>query len=74
MRSAGWEDKLLFIFLTFLPVAAEKLQKNATKGAQLPWNPPPTQAAEGGYRVFFVSQRRSPAPTAERLGAHRRVN
>ena len=23
-----------------------------------------------GYRVFFVSQRRQPAPAAERLGAH----
>ena len=68
-----------FIFpSTFFP-RRKKVAKNRRSGQNLRFSPRPQLPRDArrspigewsGYRVFCVSQRREPAPAAERLGAH----
>ena len=55
-------------------VTKERCQRQNLRfssGLQLPRDARRSPIGEwSGYRVFFVSQRRRPAPAAERLGAH----
>ena len=77
---SSWSVKLLFSILsTFLPTAAEKLQKKRrlvqnlrfSLRTQLPRDARRSPMGEwSGYRVFRASQRRHPASAAERLEAH----
>ena len=69
-------DKLLFIFLfAFLSLSREKLQKSATQGRGFSLGKPSQGDARRLRRLSRVMSLHTQhlAPTAERLGAHRRV-